>query len=95
MITWWRRRSLRARLLVIGAVGLCLGFLLGGLALIAALGLVLQRSVDAEAERTAPSRVRVAAIAAWSSQPIPARKPATVLSASDSRARATFLPPNW
>jgi len=53
MITWWRRRSLRARLMVIGAVGLCLGFLLGGLALIAALGLVLQRSVDAEAERTA------------------------------------------
>ncbi|HEX6870078.1 MAG TPA: two-component sensor histidine kinase, partial [Micromonosporaceae bacterium] len=32
--------------------GLCLGFLLGGLTLVAALGFVLQRSVDAEAVRT-------------------------------------------
>jgi signal transduction histidine kinase len=39
--------------MLIGAVGLCLGFLVGGLALIAALGFVLQRSVDADAERTA------------------------------------------
>jgi signal transduction histidine kinase len=50
---WWRRRSLRARLLLIGVVGLCLGFLVGGLGLVAALGYVLQRSVDAEAIATA------------------------------------------
>jgi signal transduction histidine kinase len=52
-MTWWRRLSLRARLMLIGVVGLCLGFVLGGLALIAVLGLSLQRSVDAEAEQTA------------------------------------------
>ena len=50
---WWRRLSLRARLLLIGVIGLCAGFVLGGLALVAALGLTLQRSVDAEAEQTA------------------------------------------
>jgi signal transduction histidine kinase len=50
---WWRRLSLRARLMMIGVFGLCLGLVVGGLALMAALGFVLQRSVDAEAERTA------------------------------------------
>lgn len=52
-MSWWRRRSLRARLLLIGIAGLCVGFLLGGIVLVAALGYVLQRSVDAEASRTA------------------------------------------
>lgn len=52
-MSWWRRRSLRGRLMLIGVLGLAFGFLLGGLALVAALGFVLQRSVDAEAERTA------------------------------------------
>src|SRR5262249_54617174 len=52
-MTWWRRRTLRGRLLLIGVVGLSLGLLLGGLALVAALGVVLQRSVDAEVTRTA------------------------------------------
>jgi len=70
MITWWRRRSLRARLMVIGAVGLCLGFLLGGLALIAALGLVLQRSVDTEAERTARDVAALVAVGTLP-QPVP------------------------
>jgi len=46
---WWRRLSLRARLMMIGVVGLCVGLFVGGLALLAALGIVLQRSVDAEA----------------------------------------------
>ena len=52
-MTWWRRRTLRVRLLLIGVVGLSLGLLAGGLALVAALGVVLQRSVDAEVTRTA------------------------------------------
>ena len=50
---WWRRRTLRVRLLLIGVVGLCVGLLAGGLVLVAALGFVLQRSVDAEVTRTA------------------------------------------
>ncbi len=65
---WWRRLSLRARLMLIGIVGLCAGLALGGLALVAALGLVLQRSVDAEAERTARD---VAALVNYGNLPEP------------------------
>ena len=65
---WWRRLSLRARLLLIGVVGLSAGLALGGLALVAALGLVLQRSVDAEAERTARD---VAALVDYGNLPEP------------------------
>ena len=50
---WWRRLSLRARLLVIGVAGMCVGLFVGGLAFLAALSFVLQRSVDAEAEHAA------------------------------------------
>jgi signal transduction histidine kinase len=39
--------------MIIGVVGLCVGLLAGGLVLVAALGLVLQRSVDGELDRTA------------------------------------------
>jgi signal transduction histidine kinase len=39
--------------MLIGVLGLCLGLLVGGLALVAALGFVLQRSVDTETRRTA------------------------------------------
>jgi signal transduction histidine kinase len=53
MKRWWRRRSLRVRLMLIGVVGLCVGFLAGGVALVGVLGFVLQRSVDAEATATA------------------------------------------
>jgi signal transduction histidine kinase len=53
MRRWWRRRSLRARLLYIGVAGLSLGFLVGAIGLVAALGYVLQRSVDTEALATA------------------------------------------
>jgi len=49
MKRWWRRQSLRVRLIVIGVLGLSLGFLAGAVALMATLGFVLQRSVDAEA----------------------------------------------
>ncbi len=65
---WWRRLSLRARLMLIGVMGLSAGLALGGLALVAALGLVLQRSVDAEAERTARD---VAALVNYGSLPEP------------------------
>jgi signal transduction histidine kinase len=50
---WWRRLSLRARLLLLGVAGLCVGLFVGGLAFLAALSFVLQRSVDAEAEHAA------------------------------------------
>src|SRR5690348_1904184 len=53
MKRWWGRRSLRARLMLIGVAGLCVGLLIGGLGLVASLGYVLQRSVDGEAEQTA------------------------------------------
>ncbi len=53
MVRWWRRRTLRARLLLIGVAGLCVGFLVGGVALVAALGFVVQRSVDSETRHTA------------------------------------------
>lgn len=39
--------------MLIGSTGLCLGFLVGAVALLAALSFVLQRSVDAETRRTA------------------------------------------
>ncbi|MFG1676604.1 sensor histidine kinase [Micromonospora sp. NPDC049282] len=47
------RLGLRARLLALGVLGLVLGFALGGALLVGALGWTLQRSVDAEALRTA------------------------------------------
>jgi signal transduction histidine kinase len=53
MTGWWQRRSLRVRLVLIGVVGLIVGFVLGGLLLVGVLGLVLQRSVDGEAQQTA------------------------------------------
>jgi signal transduction histidine kinase len=68
MIRWWRRRSLRARLVLIGTFGLAIGFLAGGLALFAVLGLALQRTVDTAAEDTARD---VAALAAAGQLPDP------------------------
>ncbi|GHJ13013.1 MULTISPECIES: sensor histidine kinase [unclassified Micromonospora] len=53
MIRPLRRLGLRARLLALGVLGLALGFALGGALLLGALGWTLQRSVDAEALRTA------------------------------------------
>src|SRR5262245_36506004 len=50
---WWRGRSLRARLVLIGTCGLAAGFLVGGVALFAVVGITLQRSVEAAAERQA------------------------------------------
>lgn len=50
---WWHRLSLRARLMLIGVVGLTLGLAVGGFSLVAALGYGLQRTVDTEARQTA------------------------------------------
>jgi signal transduction histidine kinase len=52
-VRWWRRLNLRARLILIGAGGLAVGFALGGAGLVAALGYALQRTVDTEAMSTA------------------------------------------
>jgi len=61
VIRWWRRRSLRARLVLIGTFGLAAGFLAGGLALFAVLGLTLQRTVDDAALSTARDVATLAA----------------------------------
>jgi signal transduction histidine kinase len=60
--------SLRGRLLAIGVAGMCVGLFVGGLALLAALSFVLQRSVDAEAEHAARD---VAALVAAGALPDP------------------------
>ncbi|MEU2615034.1 HAMP domain-containing sensor histidine kinase [Micromonospora sp. NPDC007271] len=60
--------GLRARLLVIGVAGLSVGLALGGLVLLGALGWTLQRTVDAEAFRTADA---VALLAAEEALPDP------------------------
>ncbi|SCL56631.1 sensor histidine kinase [Micromonospora chersina] len=60
--------GLRSRLLVLGVAGLVVGFALGGALLLGALGWTLQRSVDAEAFRTADA---VALLAAEDALPDP------------------------
>ncbi len=50
---WWRRLTLRARLTVIGGVGLAVGLALGGLLINAVLHYVLIRSVDTSSRTTA------------------------------------------
>ncbi|WNM40278.1 HAMP domain-containing sensor histidine kinase [Micromonospora halotolerans] len=60
--------GLRSRLLALGVLGLVLGFALGGALLLGALGWTLQRSVDAEALRTADA---VALLAAEDALPDP------------------------
>lgn len=68
MHSWWRRRTLRARLLIIGVAGLTLGFIVGGAALAGVLGLTLQSSVDAEIETTAR---QVATLVETDALPVP------------------------
>jgi signal transduction histidine kinase len=50
---WFRRMSLRGRLILIGASGLAGGLALGGLILVGVLHLVLDQSLDAGARKTA------------------------------------------
>jgi signal transduction histidine kinase len=52
-VSWFRRLSLRSRLILIGTAGLAVGLLLGGLLLVAMLHYVLIRSVDGGAHGTA------------------------------------------
>ncbi len=54
-VTWWRRRSLRARLILIAVCALAAGLVLGATVLMAALRYGLQRSTDAEVLATADS----------------------------------------
>lgn len=51
-MTWWRRLSLRTRLIALGAGGLAAGLALAGIAVLAVLTVTLQRGADAEATRT-------------------------------------------
>jgi signal transduction histidine kinase len=52
-VSWFRRLSLRGRLILIGSAGLAVGLLLGGLLLVAVLHYVLIRAVDNGARGTA------------------------------------------
>jgi signal transduction histidine kinase len=90
-ITWWRRRTLRERLLVIGISGLCAGLALGGVVLVAALSYVLQRSVDGELDRTA-SDVAALVDAGRLPQPVPVAGTAVVQVVDDhGRVRAASI----
>jgi signal transduction histidine kinase len=70
---WWRERSLRARLMIIGVTGLAIGFLVGGAALVEELGVVLQRSVDSQIDVTAH---QVATLVDTNALPVPIAVPA-------------------
>jgi signal transduction histidine kinase len=52
---WWRRRSLRARLMLIAVCGLAVGLVLGSVVLVIALRYGQERSVDSEVLATADS----------------------------------------
>jgi signal transduction histidine kinase len=54
-VTWWRRRGLRVRLMLVAVCGLVAGLTLGSVALVFALRYGLERSVDAEVLATADS----------------------------------------
>src|SRR6266699_3137505 len=50
---WFRRLSLRGRLMLIGTGGLAVGLLLGGLLLVSVLRVVLDKALDSGARRAA------------------------------------------
>jgi signal transduction histidine kinase len=52
-MTWWRRISLRARLMLIGVAGLAAGLVVGGVVMVYALALALQSTADNEARESA------------------------------------------
>ena len=56
---WFRRLSLRGRLMLIGTGGLAIGLLLGGLLLVSVLRLVLDQALDAGARRAAADVVEL------------------------------------
>ena len=53
MIGWWARRSLRARLMVIGLLGLAVAQAVGSVALYAALSVAGRHDLDGRAQATA------------------------------------------
>jgi len=67
---FWARLSLRARLILIGTGGLAVGFALGGVILVAALGYALQRGIDSDALSTARGVAALADVDALP-QPVP------------------------
>lgn len=73
LVQWWRRRTLRARLMIIGMTGLVGGFVVGGAALVGVLGIALQRSIDAEIDATAR---QVATLVETKALPVPVPVPA-------------------
>jgi signal transduction histidine kinase len=58
---WWRRRSVRARLMLIAVCGLVAGLALGSVVLVNALRYGLQRSLDSEVLATADSVAQMVA----------------------------------
>jgi len=66
--TWWRRISLRARLMFIGVAGLAAGLTVGGVVMVFALGLGLQATADSEARQNADG---VAALVEEDRVPVP------------------------
>lgn len=60
----WRRLSLRARLVALGTLGLAVGLVAGGVALVAVLTTVLQDSIDDEAWQTGRDVARLVDIGA-------------------------------
>ena len=50
---WFRRLTLRGRLILIGTAGLAVGLAVGGLLLVSVLNVVLERAVDTGARQTA------------------------------------------
>jgi signal transduction histidine kinase len=60
-VGWWRRRSLRARLMLIAVCGLVVGLALGSAVLVVALQYGLQRSVDSEVSATADNVAQMVA----------------------------------
>jgi signal transduction histidine kinase len=58
-VGWWRRYSLRSRLLCLGIGGLTVGLAAGGAVMMVVLGVTLQRSVDAEATQAGEDVARL------------------------------------
>lgn len=56
---WWRKHSLRSRLVGLSVAALAVGFAVGGAVLVVALAITLQRSADAEAQQTATDVARL------------------------------------
>ncbi len=74
---WWRRLTLRGRLMLIGAGGLAAGFGVGGVLLLGILDTTLQRTSDNDARQTAHDVAELLNVGALS-QPVPVAGPPMV-----------------